>query len=337
MTFVLTGFSRLRSLAFAASLAALGCHAQTPAAGSEARLSPDMTRRVEVMIRSHSEIPADYVMTVTDRQKSDIPGYDQITLVFASKTNSSRPVTFLLSSDGKTLAQFNKYDLSKDPKDKVSAAGRPSRGGPENAPVLIVGFDDLECPFCAKMHAQLFPAIVQRYGDQVHVVYRDFPLSQHPWAVHAAVDANCLAATSPAGYWNYVDYVHAHAAEFGGDDHSLAKAQTALDKLATDEGVKQKVNASQLEACIKKQDDTQVKASLKLGEQLGVDATPALFINGERIDGAQPMEYVYRMIDQALVAEGKTPPPAYQPPAAEPATGAQKDAAPGVPPAKPGN
>jgi protein-disulfide isomerase len=288
------------------------------------------------MIRSHSEIPADYVMNVTGRQKSDLPGYEQITLVFSSKTNSSRPVTFLLSDDGKTLAQFNKYDISKDPKEKVSAAGRPARGGPESAPVLIVGFDDLQCPFCAKMNAQLFPAVIQRYGDQVHFVYRDFPLGQHPWAVHAAVDANCLASLNPKAYWNYVDYVHAHGAEINGDGQNLAKAQTSLDKVATDEGTKQGVNSTQLEACLKKQDDTQVKASMKEGEQLGVDATPALFINGERIDGAQPMEFIYRIIDQALVAAGKTPPPPYQPapPAAAPA---EKSPAAGAPAPKPGN
>ena len=288
------------------------------------------------MIRSHSEIPADYVMTVTGRQKSEIAGYEQITVVFASKTNSSRPVSFLLSEDGKTLAQFNKYDLSKDPREKVSDAGRPSRGGPENAPVLIVGFDDLQCPFCAKMNAQLFPAVVQRYGDQVHFVYRDFPLSQHPWAVHAAVDANCLAAQNPTAYWNYVDYVHSHGAEISGDGQNLAKAQTALDKVATDEGSKQSVNSTQLEACLKKQDDTQVKASMKEGEQLGVDATPALFINGERVDGAQPMEFIYRIIDQALVAAGKTPPPAYQA-APPPAVPGQTPPAAGAPAGKPGN
>ena len=100
---------------------AIGCHAQPPAAGPEAKMSPDLARRVEVMIRSHSEIPADYVMTVTGREKSDVPGYEQITLVFANKTNSSRPVNFLLSEDGKTLAQFNKYDISKDPRERFRA------------------------------------------------------------------------------------------------------------------------------------------------------------------------------------------------------------------------
>ena len=320
-------------------MVAVGCHAQTSAPGAAkdaGALSPDLARRVEVMIRSHSEIPAEYVMNVTGRQKSEIPGFEQITVVFSSKTGSSHPVNFLLSDDGKTLAQFNKYDLSKDPKEKVSAAGRPARGGPENAPVLIVGFDDLQCPFCAKMNAQLFPAVLERYGDQVHFVYRDFPLSQHPWAVHAAVDANCLAAQNPAAYWGYVDYVHAHVAEISGDGQNLAKAQGALDKVANDEGAKQKVNTTQLDACMKKQDDTQVKASAKEGEQLGVDATPALFINGERVDGAQPMEYIYRIIDQALVAAGKTPPPPYQPAAPESAPGDKPAGAP-APAPKPGN
>ena len=56
-----------------------------------------------------------------------------------------------------------------------------------------------------------FRRMLERYKDQVHIVYRDFPLSQHPWAMHAAIDANCLAAQNPTGYWNFVDYVHAHA------------------------------------------------------------------------------------------------------------------------------
>ena len=64
-----------------------------------------------------------------------------------------------------------------------------------------------------------------------------------------------------------------------------------------------------LDACIAKQDDTAVKASMKEGEALGVGATPALFINGEKLEGAEPVEYVYRMIDNALVAAGQTPPP----------------------------
>lgn len=297
-------------------------------------LSPDLARRIEITIRSHSEIPADYVMAITDRKKSELPGYDQIAVVFSTKGNASRPINFLISDDGKTLARWDKFDLSKDPREKVSAAGRPARGGPENAPVTIVGYDDLQCPFCAKMHAQLFPAILERYKNQVHIVYRDFPLSQHPWAIHAAVDANCLAAENPAAYWSYVDRVHGQAGEIGGQERNLAKAQTDLDKIASDEGAKAKVDGPKLAACLKKQDDSAVRESVKQGETLGIDATPALFVNGEKVEGAIPVEYVFRIIDQALVAEGQTPPPPYVPPAATPEPDGAK---PSTPANKPGN
>ena len=275
------------------------------------KLSPEQARRVELMIRGRSQVPPDYAISISEPAKSDVLGYDLITVIFSTTGNASRPLSFLLSSDGKTLAQFNKFDLSKDPKELVSAAGRPSRGGPENAPVLIVGFDDLECPFCARMHAEIFPAILERYKNQVRIVYRDFPLDQHPWAMHAAVDANCLGASSPAGYWNFVDYVHAHSEEIAGTEKTPAKANQTLDKLTLDEGARQKLNHADLAACVQKQDDTRVKASIKEAEAdpLRVDSAPVLFINGEKMEGALPIETLYRIIDRALTAAGQTPPP----------------------------
>jgi protein-disulfide isomerase len=238
-----------------------------------------------------------------------------VIVTFTMSGNTTKPIPFLLSEDGKTLAQMNKFDLSQDPKEKVSAAGRPARGGPPNAPVLIVGFDDLECPFCARMHAEIFPALLNRYKDQVRIVYRDFPLDQHPWAMHAAINANCLGAASTQGYWDFVDYVHAHADEIAGTEKSIAKATQNLDKIATDQGAKQKIDSAALSACIAKQDDTNVKASIKDGmsEALHVDSTPILYVNGEKVEGVVPLETLYRVIDSALIAAGQTPPPAAAP------------------------
>jgi protein-disulfide isomerase len=318
---VLTAVRPFRILVLAFTLAALGCHAQVPSA-SDGKLSPELAQRVEVLIRSRSSVPANYQIEIGPRTRSDVPGFDAISVTFASDEQTSKPMTFLLSTDGKTLAQFNKYDISD--------AGRPARGGPANAPVVVVGFDDLECPYCAKMHAEMFPALTERYKNQVRVVYKDFPLVQiHPWAMRGAVDVDCLAAQSPAGYWNLVDYIHAHAAEMGGPDRSVAKANETLDSLTREEGKRQKVDAAKLDACIAKQDQTAVLASMKLGEDLGVDSTPMLFVNGEKFTGgALPMKYMYKMIDKALIAAGQTPPP---PPADEPT-----QASPAAP-AKPGN
>ena len=304
----------LSSAALAVSLTtALGCHAQVPAGQP---LTPELSRRVEILIRDRTRITPDYEMKIGPRMHSDMPGFDQIEVTFSAEGNTSKPLAFLISTDGKQLAQFNKYDLTKDPKTVVSGAGRPARGGPEGAPVEIVGFDDLECPYCARMNAQLFPAITERYGKSVRIVYKDFPITQHPWAMRAAVDTNCLGTQNASSYWTMVDYIHAHAAELGGTEKSLQKANDTLDQLALDQSKKDNLKVADVEACVKKQDDAMIKTSMKVGEDLGVEATPVLFINGEKLEGAYPLTDVYRMIDQALIAAGQTPPAPYVPPAA---------------------
>jgi protein-disulfide isomerase len=322
---------RFRFVFFAAVvsgvLGGLGCHAQVSAkaagavggaaAGSE--LTPELARRIEVLIRSRSDIPASYRFHAGPVTAGEIPGYDTVTVTFTDNGKSSKPIVFLLSKDRQTLAQFSKYDISKDPKTLVSGAGRPARGGPENAPVLIVVFDDLECPFCARSNEHLFPAVPERYKDQVRVVYRDFPLDQHPWAMHAAVDANCVGAQSGTGYWNLIDYIHGHAGEIGGVEKTVEKARAQLDTLAREEGKRQKIDMAELDACLAKQDTAVIRKSMLEAEVLGVQSTPAIFINGEKIEGAQPIEDIYRAIDDALVAAGQTPPPAPVPPA-NPAT-----------------
>jgi len=307
----------LASVALFASAATLGCHAQTPSKNGPAvqagvKLSPQVERRIEVMVRNRSNVTPDYAIDIGVPTASEIAGYDQVMVSFSLNGSTAKSLPFFVSTDGKTLAQFNKFDMNVDMRNALSDAGRPARGGDEHAPVLIVGFDDLECPYCARMNAQLFPAILDRYKDQVRIVYRDFPLDQHPWAIHAAVDANCLAAATPAGYWNYVDYVHSHAAEMGADEKSLAASEKQLDKLAMDEGARQKVNQPDLVACLLKQDATKVKASVDeaMGDPTHIDQTPVLYINGEKVEGVLPIETIYRVIDRALIAEGRTPPAA---------------------------
>jgi len=60
------------------------------------------------------------------------------------------------------------------------------------------------------MHQTLFPEIFKEYGDRVVFIYKDDPLSEiHPWAIHAAVDANCLAVQNVDAYWDFADYIHA--------------------------------------------------------------------------------------------------------------------------------
>jgi len=323
---------RLSLLLLAASL---GCHAQTPAPTVAIPLTPEQARRVEVLVRQKANLPPGSTVNVGPRTHSDMAGYDMVAVTIVNEGQVSHPIDFLLSADGKTLAQFTRYDIAADPRALVSADGRPSRGGPATAPVLIVGFDDLECPYCARLHASIFPAILDRYGDKVHIVYKDFPLEQHPWAMHAAVDVNCLAAQSPNGYWNLVDGIHAHAsditaaAQAGDKDKAVDIANAQVDRLTLEQGKFQQVDLSKLNVCLQLQDTKAIDASVKLATSLGVDSTPALFINGAKIDGAVPLEFIFDAIDEALRAENVTPPPPYVAPMPPAPAAAPQPAKPG--------
>jgi protein-disulfide isomerase len=332
---------RLSLLVLAATLTTLGCHAQAPATVTTGSpLPPAISHKVEVLLRQKAQLPPASTVNVGPAQPSDVPGYDTVAVTFtSSEGKSSHPVNFLISKDGKTVAQFSKYDISADPRELISAADRPARGGPATAPVLIVGFDDLECPYCARLHETIFPAITQRYGDKVRIVYKDFPLTEiHPWAMRAAVDVNCLGAQSTPGYWNLVDYIHAHASELGSDpnakpstpddktpkhdagpDKTLDRADAQLDTITREQGKSQKVDDTKLAACIAKQDTASIEASRQLAVSLNIDSTPALFINGAKIDGAVPIDFIFGVIDDALRAENVVPPPPYVIPVPAPA------------------
>ena len=276
-------------------------------------ISPELAHRIESVLRSQVELPPASSISFGARTTGEISGYDRLQVHYSSsETGASGDIPLLVSKDGTHIAQFTAFDISTDPKMKFPADDRPARGGPANAPVTIVGYDDLECPFCARLHAELFPAVTDRYKDQVRIVYRNLPIEGHPWAMRAAIDTDCLGAESAPAYWAAVDHIHAHAADYGDTERSLAKAQQQLDATVIDKAQAFRVDESKLKACIVRQDTTKINASIRSAEGLGVIRTPTLFINGLKIDGAVPTAFVFEMIDNALKAEGKTPPPPEQ-------------------------
>lgn len=289
---------------------AVGCKAQTVSAPSG---TATVNRHIEVMVRSQYNVPQDYTVTIGDRKPSQFAGYDSLPVTLG-KGDRKTVVEFLISADGNTLARLEKFDLQKDPVFNIDVTGRPIRGNPA-AKVTVINFDDLECPYCGRMHETLFPAALDRYKDKVRFIYKDDPLTElHPWAMHAAVAANCLAAQSGEVYWTYVDYLHAHGQEITGPDRDLTKSAAALDRVARQEATIGKLDSAKLDACLAKKDETAIHASESEASALHIEGTPALFVNGERIDGAIPEEQVWRVIDRALRAAGVDPPPTAQAP-----------------------
>jgi protein-disulfide isomerase len=296
-------------------LICLGCIAQSTA--------PELTHKIERQVRAHYTIPADVPVTVGAVTASiDLPGSDSVSVTIGGGASDTKKqdYTFLLSKDRSTMLRMTKFDLTKDPfaevMSKINVNSRPSRG-PKDAKVVVVNFDDFECPFCSRMHSELFPEIFKEYGDRVEFVYKDYPLSEiHPWAIHAAVDANCLAALNADAYWDFADYIHANKHDVDSEKTPGARLE-AIDKLAVLQGQKHNVDVAKLQACVKAQNEDAVKASMKEGDDIGVNATPTLFINGQKIDGAVPIGEIRAALDNALKDAGQ-PVPAHSPSAAPP-------------------
>jgi len=273
----------------------LGCVAQSA--------PPDLARKIERQVRSYYKIPPEAnVLVGAPSASSEFPNYNSVVVTIDSG-EKKQDLTFVVSKDGSALVRTIKFDLNKDPyaekMSKVDLNGRPTRGA-KASKVVVVNYDDFECPFCSRMHQELFPEILKEYGDRITFIYKDYPLVEiHPWATHAAVDANCLAAQNADAYWDFADYIHANQHEVSNEKTPEARF-AALDRLTMLQGQKHNVDTIKLQSCIKAQNDSAVKASMKEADGIGVEATPTLFVNGEKIDGAVPPSELRAALDRAL-------------------------------------
>jgi protein-disulfide isomerase len=294
----------LRRSLLALLLICLGCSAQSA--------PTDVARRVERQVRSFYSIPAGVKISLSPLKPSEFPNYDALTITM-DNGDKKQDYDFLLSKDGKSLIRLTKLDLSKDPyaevMKKIDVKGRPTRGN-KDAKVVAVNYDDFQCPFCSRMHQTLFPELLKEYGDRVVFIYKDFPLSEiHPWAKHAAIDATCLAAQNPDAYWEFADYVHSHLEEMKAEKSRDAQF-AALDRQALTLATVHHPDEAKLQSCLKAQNDEAVKASIKEGEGLGVEATPTMFVNGQKVDGAVTIGELRAVLDRALEQAG-VPAPAH--------------------------
>ncbi len=168
---------------------------------------------------------------------------------------------------------------------EVSANGAPFRGGAK-ARVTIVKFEDFECPFC-KQAQPTFQQLESKYQDKIKVVHRDFPLdSIHPQARRAAEAGRC--ANEQGKFWTYHDKLYSVSPKLSPDDLKAAAKDVGLN-VATFE---QCLESGKYKAAVQKDVDE--------GTRLGITGTPAFYINGRVISGAQPLESFTKIIDDEL-------------------------------------
>ena len=175
--------------------------------------------------------------------------------------------------------------LSLEAQRQSARAGYSPAKGPASAPVEVIEFADFQCPFCLAA-APTVKRVLETYGDRIRFVYRNFPLQSHPNARPAAEAAQC--ANEQGQFWAYHDRLF-------GDPGKLSDAD--LKKTASDLGL----DSARFNKCV---DDHKyqavIDADAQAGGEAGVSGTPAFFINGRLLSGAQPFEAFKRVIDEEL-------------------------------------
>ena len=170
------------------------------------------------------------------------------------------------------------------PRQTIATDGRPAKG-PSGAPIEIVEFSDFQCPFCQRANPTV-EQVLKTYGDRIRFVYRHYPLPNHPDARPAAEASAC--ADAQGKFWPFHDKLFANPGKLTPPDLKAHAAAIGVDTARFN----QCVDMHELK-------DT-VDADMKDALAAGVTGTPAFFINGRSLEGAQPFEAFKRVIEEEL-------------------------------------
>lgn len=176
-----------------------------------------------------------------------------------------------------------------EPPRAAVAEGGGAAKGPKDAPVTIVEFSDFQCPYCARVGPAL-KRLEETYGDRLRIVFRNYPLPIHPNAPKAAEAALC--AQDQGKFWEMHDKLFANQQKLQVADLKTTGAEIGLDPRA----FAQCLDSGKHEAAL--------RADAEQGTAYGVSGTPAFFINGRFVSGAQPYENFAQIVDDELQRKG---------------------------------
>jgi predicted DsbA family dithiol-disulfide isomerase len=237
----------------------------------------------------------DKVGDVSDKEVEEFFSRNQRRFPGKTLDEVKDPVKKQIIAQKSSVYRNNYMDRLKDEANIKIFISRPSidvsvdddpMKGTKGAPITIIEFTDYQCPFCGRARPTV-QQIIETYGDKVHYVLRDFPLSFHKDAKKASEAAQC--AGDQDKYWEYSDKLWSN---------QRALTTPDLKKYAQELSLNQK----EFDQCLDSgKFSDEVDKDMADGSKAGVTGTPSFFINGQMLTGARPFEQFKEIIDMELL------------------------------------
>jgi protein-disulfide isomerase len=253
---------------------------QPTSVGAATTETSSTQKSIEAYLRHLYAFGPDVQLVVGPPRPTPVEGMLETNIDLTIEGNK-QTVKFYVSKDGKFLFQGELSDMTKDPlaqnRARIQMNDAPSLGDPK-APVTLVEYSDFECPVCRNLHDAL-RGLLPNYAGKVRVVFKDYPIEQlHPWARTAAIAGRCAYRQDPKSFWKMYDLIY--------DNQEIISAANAWTKMMDYAG-QSGLDADGFKSCMASPEaGVAVNASRANGQQLDVNSTPTVFVNGRRIVGA---------------------------------------------------
>jgi protein-disulfide isomerase len=272
----------------------------SPSVANTVATDPARDAALKSYLQKHFKIPNPDFITLGPAIKSPIDGLIARQLTVRNEQGQTAGATlFLDQNESKAIVGGQYIDISTEPWGKVNMGAvtlddRPVQG-PADARVTIVEFADFECPFCAHAFSIMETLVNTTYKGKVKLIYKNYPLNAHPWAMKAAEAAECARMQNPAAFWEFARYFYANQGSI-----NIKNIQENVDKVAK----LQKLDSPSLKTCM---DNPQTEAHIKQdqndGNSIHVSSTPTFFVNGIPIVGLADNKQIDFVIDSELAAK----------------------------------
>jgi protein-disulfide isomerase len=259
-------------------MAVTNAAAQAAAPHAAETVTPDAARdaATKIFLQKHFKIPDPDMISLGPVSRTPIAGLlgRQVVITFGVGQKASSALFF--DKDGTKMIIGTFVDTSAEPWGRVNLGGihvaDNATMGPADAPVTIVEFADFECPFCARAFSVIETEANTTYKDKVRVIFKNYPLAQHLWAVKAAEAAECARLQNPNAFWDFARFFYSNQGSI--------TPQNLQDKV-NKEATSLKLDAPSLKVCMNSpQASERVKQDQADGNSIKVSSTPTFFVNG---------------------------------------------------------